>query len=873
MADSPAGTVTFLYADIQGSTRLVQRLGERYPRLLADYRRLMSEAVAGSHGHELQGQGDGCFAAFPRAGDAVAAAVAAQRAFRDFSWPEGITLQVRMGIHTGEPSNVGSEYVGIDVHRAARIGAAGYGGQTLLSETTHILVRDHLPEGVNLRDLGEYHLKDLAGPQRLFQIVASDLPSDFPPLKSPDRVPNNLPIELSSFVGREREIAKIKGLLLTTRLLTLTGPGGVGKTRLALQVAADVLKEFKDGVWLVELATCSDPSLVAQTVASALKVAEQPAISILGTLSDYLQNKRLLLVLDNCEHLVMESARLAETVLRRCPDLRVLATSREALGIAGEASWRVPPLSLPDVRPLALQDLITCESIRLFVERAVAVHPAFMPTNQNAHEIIRVCQQLDGIPLALELAAARVKGLPVEQIAAKLDDRFRLLTKGSRTALPQHQTLKAAMDWSYNLLSDTERILFCRLAAFSGGFTLEAAEAVCAGGDVKAPEILDLLTFLVDKSLVMVEDRGGHARYRLLDTLRQYACDMLLEAGEIIDVRRRHRDWYLRLAERAEPELFGATQSVWYERLETEHDNFREALEWSSEHADGDAGLRLAGALYTFWQVRGYLSEGRVWLNRVLSRSTEAATSARANALCAAAYLARAQHDYEEADALARASLAQFDEVGEKRGIARSRYLLGFVALEVGDYGLATGHFDHSLTVFRELGDKRGTGISLNMLGEVARCRGEYASARSLYEESLSLRRELGDDRMIAISVHNLAYVALHQENQERAGELFKESLAIRHRIGHKQGVAYCLAGLAAVAAALHDFDRAAKLWGAAETLLGGIGAYLDRPDRLEYDRTVAEVRNSLGKEKFEAAWREGRSMDSGQAIEFALRS
>jgi predicted ATPase/class 3 adenylate cyclase len=873
MADGPAGTVTFLYADMEGSTRLVQRLGERYGRLLADYLRLMSEAIATWHGRELQAQGDACFAAFSRARDALAAAVAAQRAVRDFSWPEGIILRVRMGIHTGEPSNVGSEYVGIDVNRAARVGAAGYGGQTLLSETTHILVRDHLPEGINLRDLGEYHLKDLAGPQRLFQIVASDLPSDFPPLKSPDRVPNNLPIELSSFVGREREIAEVKRLLLTTRLLTLTGPGGVGKTRLALQIAAEVLKDYKDGVWLVELATCSDPGLVAQMVASALKVNEQPATPMLKTLSDYLQYKRMLLILDNCEHLVMESARLAEAVLRACPDLRVLATSRESLEIAGEASWRVPPLSLPDAQQQALQDLIKCESVRLFVERAVAVRPAFVLTNQNAQEIVQVCQQLDGIPLALELAAARVKGLPVEQIAAKLHDRFRLLTKGSRTALPQHQTLKAAIDWSYNLLSDSERILFRRLAVFSGGFTLEAADAVCAAGDVDAPEFLDLLALLVDKSLVMAEVRGAHARYRLLDTLRQYALDRLLETGEITDLRPKHRDWYLGLAERAAPELFGGTQSVWYERLETEHDNFREALEWSCEHADGDAGLRLAGALYTFWQVRGYLSEGREWLTKVLSRSPEAAASARANALSAAAYLARAQHDYTEADTLARSSLAEFNELGEKRGIARSEYLLGLVASDVGDYGRATGHFNRSLISFRELGDKRGIGISLNMLGDVARCRGEYASARSLYEESLSLRRELGDDRMIAIAIHNLGYVALHQEDRERAGKLFKESLAIRQRIGHKQGVAYCLAGLAAVAAALHDFDRGAKLWGAAETLLGDIGAYLDPSDRLECDRTVAMVRNALGEEKFKEALRGGRSMDSGQAIEYAVRS
>jgi predicted ATPase/class 3 adenylate cyclase len=607
MADLPTGTVTFLATDIEGSTALLQRLGDhRYARVLEEYRQVLSPTYEETSGQVIDAHGDAVLIAFHRARDGVTTAVAAQRAISAHPWPDNAAIRVRMALHTGEPIHAAGGYVGLDVHRAARICSLAHGGQVLLSQTTGNLVERDLPPKVSLRELGAHRLKDLLRPEKIFQVVHPDLPADFPPLKSLETLPNNLPVQLTSFIGLEGEIDEVKQLLATTRLLTMTGAGGCGKTRLALQVAAVVLEDFAEGVWLVELATLSDPTLLFQAVASALNIREQPGRSLQATIIDYLSPKQLLLVLDNCEHLVAACARLAETLLRACPHLRILATSREALGIAGETIRPVPSLSVPDPRRQpTVETLRRSEATRLFIERAIAGLPTFSPTTRNAEPITQVCQRLDGIPLAIELAAARVKVLSVEQIASRLDDRFRLLTGGSRTGLPRHQTLRATMDWSYELLSEAERVLLRRLAVFAGGFTLETAEAVCTGMDAETSAVLDLLTHLVDKSLVIMEERGGTSRYRLLDTVRQYGRNKLLESGEDPRVRRRHRDWYLQLAEAAEPELHGPDQRLWLDRMEMEHDNLRTALDWSKVDEDGsEAGLRLAGALWWFWYVR-----------------------------------------------------------------------------------------------------------------------------------------------------------------------------------------------------------------------------------------------------------------------------
>ena len=801
MAELPSGTITLLFTDVEGSTNLLEHVGDTgYAQILADHRRLLRASFQTWHGHELEAPGDGFLVVFQSARDAVMAAVAAQNELSAHSWPEGAPVRVRMGLLTGEPIRAGEGYVGLDVHRAARISAAGHGGQILLSQSTRDLVQDILQSDVGLRDLGSHRLKDLARPEHIFQIVTPELASDFPPLKTLNTMPNNLPVQLTSFIGREKDIAAITGLFSTTRMLSITGPGGSGKTRLALQLAAEMVDVFGDGVWFVELASLSDPDLVPQTVASALGVREQPGKSLLATLVDYLRNKHLLLLLDNCEHLVTASSHLAIALLRDCRDLRILATSREALSIPGEILWRVPPLSLPDGEPLASpEELIGYEAVHLFVERVRSSQPKFALTDRNADAVVRVCRQLDGIPLALELAAARVRSMSVEQLAVRLNDKFRLLTGGPRTALPHHQTLQATIDWSYNLLSDTERALLRRLSVFSGGWTLEAAERICDGHGVEAHAVVDLLAHLADKSLIQAEYGEDEIRWGILETIRQYSRERLLESGEELEFRRRHRDWFTALVEEAN--LLGSDQGIWLDRLETEHDNLRAVLEWSHiDEQSAEAGLRLAGALVRFWVVRGYFTEGRARLETALSDSI-GDSPARAKALHGAGVLAGHQGDYERADARCQEALALWQRLGDKLGMALAINTLGLVARTQGDYDRATNLLEQSLTLSREVGDKWSLALTLNGLGVVARGRGDYERARALHEESRALRKELGDQKGLAVSLERLGVVALFQGDLARAGSLLEESLTISRDVGDRLSIASakCDLGLAAL--------------------------------------------------------------------------
>ncbi len=866
----PTGTVTFLFTDIEGSTRLLQALGERYRNVFETHRRLLRAAIEEVGGHEFETQGDGLFVAFPNARDALATAVGAQRALQAYPWPDGAAIRVRMGLHTGHPTITGSGYVGLDLHRTARICTAGHGGQVLLSSAARELVEDFPLPGISFRDLGEYRLKDLSRPQRLFQVVASDLPTDFPPLRSLDFLPNNLPIQLTSFIGREREKAEIRRLLSTTRLLTLTGSGGAGKTRLALQVAAEVMEEFKDGVWVAELASLSDPTLVPKAVASAMNVPEQPGRPLSETLVDSLRSRSLLLLLDNCEHLLPACAHLAEILLRACPTLRMLATSREALDIEGETTYRVPSLSLPDAPSLPLERLNEFEAVRFFIDRATAALPSFMVTSQNAKAVTTICQRLDGIPLALELAAPRIKALSVEHIAERLHDRFRLLTSGRRTALPRQQTLRATMDWSHDLLSEQERVLLRRLSVFAGGFTLEAAEAVCQGQGVNADDVVDLLTHLVEKSLVVFQEQAG--RYGLLETVRQYGWEKLLKAREDAAVRGQHRDWYLALAEQADPELRGSRQREWLDRLDAEHDNLRAALEWSRTEAGGaEVGLRLAGALWWFWYMHGHWSEGRRWLDDLLARSSPVSVSALPKVIEGAAAFAWRQDDYGRATALGEKGLALCRELGAKEGITRFLFHLGMVALRQGDYGRATTLFEESLTLGRELGDKWAIGVALVFLGVVAGARGDYERAAAIYTESLALSRQVGDKWLIALPLRGLAIVAFRRGAHRQALAYYKESLDLNRQIRDIVVTESNLEGLAEVAYVLARHEQSARLLGAAEALRETLGRQRLRGEQAAHDKRVASARAALGEGAFAAAWAEGRAMTLGQAIEYAL--
>jgi len=873
MKNLPTGTVTFLFTDIEGSTALLQRLGDqRYAEVLEEHRRLLRDAFAAGHGQEIDTQGDAFLVAFARARDALASAVAAQRALTKHPWPDGASLRVRMGLHTGEPVSSTGDYVGLDVHRAARICAAGHGGQILLSDAVSGLTGRDLPSGVSLRDLGTYRLKDLRDPEHLFQVLHAGLPSDFPSLKSLDVRPNNLPVQLTSFIGRVREIAEIKRLLGDARLVTLTGSGGAGKTRLALQVAADVLVDYPDGVWLAELAPIADPTLVSKTVASALNVPEQPGRKIADTLVDALRHKTLLLALDNCEHLVSACRDLAVALLRSCPHVRILVTSREGLGVAGETLWRVPSLSVPeDVRHLPPpEELVLYDAVRLFADRAAATAPGFRVTSRNASAITHLCQQLDGIPLAIELAAARAKVLSVEQIAARLDDRFHLLTGGSRTVLPRHQTLGAAIDWSYNLLSEKERVLLRRLSVFAGGWTLEAAEAVCAGGVVEVASILDVLTSLVDKSLVLAETQHGEARYRLLETIRQYARHRLVEAGEDPEVRTRHRDWYMALAESAEPEMRGTNQVAWLERLERNHDNLRAALEWSEvETGTAAAGLRLATALYEFWEIHGHFAEARAWLDEMLRLDAEAPPDLRVRALNRAGHLAYRQGDHARVLALCQQALALSETAGDRRGHARALHYLAHGVEGQGNYRRATELFERSIALHRAAGSRFDLAQALHCFGNSARVQGNFGKATALFEESLAIFKEFSDKRSQATTLHNFGYLALSQGDRKRARRLFRESVVRASELGDTR-VLNCLGGLAAASDAT-GAEWAAGLFGAVETLMSAAGVKIEPANRPLFEEELAATKRRLGERTFNAAWATGVAMTLEQAIEYAL--
>jgi predicted ATPase/DNA-binding CsgD family transcriptional regulator len=683
--------------------------------------------------------------------------------------------------------------------------------------------------------------------------------------------PNNLPAPLTSFVGREREIADVCRLLSGTRLLTLTGAGGCGKSRLAFEVAARVLEDFPDGVWVVELAALADSSLIPHTVASVLGLPEQPDRAPAGALADYLSSRRVLLILDNCEHLAA-CADLADTLLRAASGLRLLATSRAGLGVPGETLWRVPSLSVPVPEHAASPGgLEGYEAVRLFIERAAAVRPEFRVTDGNAPAVAQVCCRLDGIPLAIELAAARVGALTVQQIAARLDDRFGLLTGGSRTVLPRHRTLRAAMDWSYDLLAERERTLLNRLSVFAGGWTLEAAEAVCADGAVDPPAVLDALTSLVDKSLVTVEMPADAARYRLLETVRQYARERLDETGETHAVRRRHRDFYLALAEAAEPNLRGPDEIGWLDRLEAEHDNLRGALQWSAAESGGtEKGLRLAGALAQFWDARNFYAEGRAWLRELLAAEAAVAPAVRIKAVDAAAGLAKHQGDLKKFSRLAAELLALSRSERDDRGLVWAYHYMMHVADDEGDYPRAAAFLEQGLALAHKIHDTFAAASLLTCAGDLERGQNHYDRAAAFLEEALPLCDEMRSARTKVSPLHNLGYAALRLGDRAKAAALFSEALALARRVRMTRSTICCIG---AVAGSYADTvpSLAARLFGAMEALQTAAGLHFMSADQVDIDRNIAAVRGRLGQDRFEALRAEGAVMTLEQAADAAL--
>jgi predicted ATPase len=782
---------------------------------LADHDLLCRTAVEAHGGRVVKMIGDGLHAVFDEPRAAISSALELQRGMSAIGVAYGIPFRMRCGLHVGASQLREGDYFGSAVNRAARIMGAAHGGQVLMSQAVVDLAEDRLPQGAGLLRLGRVRLRDLSDPEDVWQLLHDDLPRTFPALRSLDATPNNLPHQVTSFIGREKQMSEVKRLLERARLLMLTGSGGCGKTRLAIQVAAELLDTYVDGVWLTELASVSAGALVEQTVAAVLGLKEEPGRSLTQTLIEHLKSRHALLVLDNAEHLLGACAQLADALLRHCPKVVLLMTSREALGLSGEQTYRVPSLSMPDPKhDVTPERVAPYESVRLFIERAQLNLPQFAVTHENAPALASVCHRLDGIPLALELAAARVRSMSIQEIDRRLDQRFRLLTGGSRTALPRQRTLRALIDWSYDLLSEAEKSLLGRLSVFAGGWTLDAAEEVCAGNGVDRGAVFDLLTSLFDKSLAIAEERHAATRYRMLETVRQYARDRLLENAEEARWRTRHLAYFLRLAEDAEPRLMGPDQAIWLDLLETEHDNLRGALTWSSS-ADTDAagGLRLAGATGRFWLVRGYFREGRGWLSGLLDLAREGQDqAARAKALHWAGDLARQQGDYPIARVLLEESVAIRRALGDRPGVAASVSNLGTVAHYQGDDDAALALYSEGLAIRRELNDQWGIAMSLNNLGTVAFHRGDYATVRSLNEESLAIFRKLGDRQNIAMALSNLGEMALERDDYSTAWTLLSESLEIGRELGDRMHIASALVSLGEVAYVRGDWPSARAL-------------------------------------------------------------
>jgi predicted ATPase/class 3 adenylate cyclase len=804
MNNLPSGTVTFLFTDIEGSTKLAQQYPDAMPALLARHHEILNQATQARNGYVFQIVGDAFAVAFHSASDALNAAMSAQQLLQNESWTPA-PIKVRMGIHTGtshlnDPSapTVYSGYA--TLASTQRIMSAGHGGQILLSGATRELVRDTLPTDTELLDLGEKRLKDLLRLEHLYQLNIAGLSSTFPPLKTLDSFPNNLPTQLTSFIGRETEIAEVKQELELHRLVTLTGSGGTGKTRLSLQVAADLLERFDHGVWFVELAPLADPDLIPQTILSVIGIQEQQGKTPLEVLKEYLQEKQMLIVLDNCEHLIEASAQVVNTLLNATPKLKVLASSREALGVKGEASYPVPSLSLPDIKHLpVIEQLSQYEAVRLFIDRALLVAPHFVVDKDNAPFIAQICYRLDGIPLAIELAAARIKMLSVEQISKRLDDRFRLLTGGARTALPRQQTLRALIDWSYDILTENERLLLQRLSVFAGGWTLEAAEEVCASletgesvskDSMSRYDVLELLTQLVNKSLVVVMEgsQSGETRYRMLETIRQYAREKLLEAGDSEIIRQRHLAFYAQLAERAEPELHYSNQVFWLNRLDEEIDNFRMAIEWALIN-DVEAGLQIAATPWRFWLGRGYFQEVGAWLQSLLEQYKTTDTL-HAQALAIHSSCIFRQGNFPEAVRLAKQSLEMARTVSDQRTEALSLAFLGVTMTIQGNMAEGGPLLEQALAIYRSLGDKIGQAGATEWLSANNK---DMERALAYAQESLALAREMGDLSGLVPRLCMLARLTYWMGDLTSPSAWLEEALSISRQLNDRSAEAYAV--------------------------------------------------------------------------------
>jgi predicted ATPase/class 3 adenylate cyclase len=788
----PSGTVTFLFTDIEGSTERWERYREPMKAAVRKHEEIIRAAVEAREGYVFKSMGDALCAAFYNVADAITAALDAQRALLKEDWSAVDGIKVRMAVHTGHTDERQGDYFGPAVNRVARLLAIGHGGQVLVSGASTDLSQGELPPQAALRDLGAHRLKDLTHPEQVYQLTSPDLAAEFPPLRSLEALPNNLPLQITSFVGRDLELLTLSDALAKHRLLTLVGAGGVGKTRLALQAAAELLDRYEDGVWLVELAPIADPDLVPSAVASVFHVREVENRTVSEALLHTLKPRRALIIFDNCEHVVEAAARLIDQILRNCPHIRIIATTRQGLGIAGEAVHRVASLAVPEPqKEITAEEAMQHGAVALFVERAAAATDAFRLTDQNAPVVARLCQRLDGIALAIELAVPRLKALSVEQLENKLNERFRILTGGSRTALPRQQTMRALVDWSYELLTGDEKTLFRRVAVFGGSWAFDAANAICSDERIEEWVVLDLLQSLVDKSMVVAKLSGPEQRYRLLESTRQYAHELLEKSGELEPMQTRHAAWYLQLATKADALYSSMPTKAWIALLEPDNDNLRVALDWAlGEKRDVELGAALAARLARYWATTIYEAEGRARVRAAVALSDEINSKETIAKLWVGLelLLGVTTSRWDELREVSQRALELNRELGNDEGVALSLLGVAETYLRQFKHDEAKTLLDEALSVAQKSENRRLIGQIKSAIARNLHFAGKTQESRAYYAEALGIARAHGDDRLRSIAVGNLAEIEFSQGDVNRALELGWESTEI---IGANRYIAY----------------------------------------------------------------------------------
>lgn len=906
----PTGTVTFLFSDIEGSTQRWERHGEAMDAAVKRHDALMRSVMETHGGHIFKTIGDSFCVVFARVSDAVAACVQAQRALtaEDFSAVDG--LRVRSALHTGEAVERDGDYFGPAVNRVARLMSIGHGGQVLVSSITRDIAQSNLPSGTAFVDLGSQRLKDLTEPEHVWQLNIADLPTEFPALRSLGALPNNLPIARTTFVGREQDVAEIKELIGRRRLLTLVGPGGIGKTRLALQVGRELLDGYADGVWFADFAPITDPELVSSVIAKVLGMSQQEGRRIDESIPPWLKRKKLLLILDNCEHVLATVAAIASSILDTAPAVSILSTSRQALDIAGEAVHRVPSLSIPENAAAApIDDALHYGAVALFVDRAKAADTRFALTNDNTPLVAEICRRLDGIPLAIELAAARVKVLSIPNLAQRLNERFKILTGGGRDVLPRQKTLSALIDWSYDLLTPQEQSLFTRLGIFASGFGLDAATTVCGGEGIDEIDVLDLLASLTDKSLVVADTSGEHERYRLLESIAAYALEKLIASGTRENFARRHATYFCDEAQAADQRFETAWTSASLASVELELNNYRAALEWAlTQCNDAALGGSIAGALRFLWEKGGLPVEGRYWVELALKRLSEAEQPRIAARLwLVLAWLSSGKRKYDAAERAMRLG----ESVGDVRGAARAQRAFAFALYLMGRLDEASAANAHALASLRACGDKHEVARCLSQQAFIAHVQGDLCAARELYTQALAAFRALGEDADTAIVLRNMAELEFSHDHPEQALRLVNDALEIFLSVKNITNIEICHSNSAAYRIALGDLNgartaareglrwarqgrnelhiaialqhfavlsglggdarRAGKLLGYVDAQFAELGMHREPTEKWGRAKLIASLREKLSEDEIAKLAAEGREWQEDQAIEAAL--